>query len=153
MAQTRPASNLDPRGIIARIARIREAANLLIEKELADRGLTGIVPAHGAVLVFLFRQQEPVPIKSLVERIGRVKSTVTGMVATLERHGYLYKQGCELDARSIRIGLTDKGWALQKDFEEISALLMERTYGTMPEVDRHQLTALLAVVEQNLTAK
>ena len=152
MARKRPSPNQDPRGIIAQVARIREAANLLIERELQARGLTGIVPAHGAVLEFLFRQQEPVPIKSLVERTGRVKSTVTGIVATLERHGYLYRQGCELDARSTRIGLTDKGLALRGDFEEISALLIERTYGAMPEAERQQLTALLAVVEGNLTA-
>ena len=152
MARKRPSPNQDPRAIIAQIARIREAANLLIERELQARSLTGIVPAHGAVLEFLFRQQEPVPIKSLVERTGRVKSTVTGMVATLERHGYLYRQGCELDARSTRIGLTDKGLALRGDFEEISALLIERTYGAMPEAERQQLTALLAVVEGNLTA-
>ncbi len=150
MPEQRPSPNQDPQALIAQIARIREAANLLVEKELAARGISGIVPAHGAVLGFLFRQQEPVPIKSLVERVGRVKSTVTGMVATLERHGYLYKQGCELDARSTRIGLTDKGLALRSHFEEISSLLIERTYGTMPEADRQQLVALLSIVEQNL---
>ena len=152
MARKRPSPNQDPRAIIAQIARIREAANLLIERELQARSLTGIVPAHGAVMEFLFRQQEPVPIKSLVERTGRVKSTVTGIVATLERHGYLYRQGCKLDARSTRIGLTDKGLALRGHFEEISALLIERTYGTMPEAERQQLTALLSVVEGNLTS-
>lgn len=150
MARKHPSYNQDPRAIIAQIARIREAGNLLIEKELQARGIAGIVPAHGAVLEFLFHQQESVPIKSLVERIGRVKSTVTGMVATLERHGYLYKQGCQLDARSVRIGLTDKGQALRKHFEDISALLTERIYGAMSEANRRQLVALLSVVEQNL---
>jgi DNA-binding MarR family transcriptional regulator len=140
----------DTQGIIGRIARIREAANLLIEAELARRGLSGIVPAHGSLLQFLFRQQDSVPIKSLVERSGRVKSTVTGIVNTLERHGYLYKQGCDLDARSVRVGLTEKGWAMQKDFEEISEILLQRVYGEMPEADRLRLAGLLAVIEGNL---
>lgn len=147
----RPAND-DPRGIIARIARIREAANLIIEKELQARGMTGIVPAHGAVLHFLFRQDTAVPIKSLVRQTGRVKSTVTGIVSTLERHGYLFKQGCDQDARSIRIGLTDKGWALKEDFAEISKILVDRVFGDMPESDRQRLMELLAVIEDNLNA-
>ena len=145
----RPTSH-DPRGIIARIARIREAANLIVEKELQFRGLTGIVPAHGSVLHFLFNQQEPVPIKSLVQQTGRVKSTVTGIVNTLERHGYIFRQGCDQDARSVRIGLTDKGMALRKDFEEISGKLIGRVFGDMPETDRQRLMELLAVIEGNL---
>ena len=152
MGKKRPVSNQGPTAVIGQIARIREAANLLIEKELQARGITGIVPAHGAVLEFLFRQQEPVPIKSLVEHISRVKSTVTGIVATLERHGHLYRQGCELDARSTRVGLTDKGMALRHHFEEISALLSERTYGAMPYAVQQQLVALLSVIERNLTS-
>lgn len=137
--------------IIAQIAHIREAANLFIEKELKARGMKGIVPAHGAVLNFLFRQSEPVPIKLLVRHIGRVKSTTTGIVSTLERHGYLFRQGCDQDARSVRIGLTEKGRDMLKDFEEISARLLERVYGNMPAEDRRQLAKLLAQVEANLT--
>src|SRR5690349_16374466 len=74
MKANRQSKTSDPRGIIAQLARLREAANLAIEKELQARGMTGILPAHGAVLNYLFTQQEPVPIESLVTRIGRVKS-------------------------------------------------------------------------------
>ena len=151
MTKVKPTTDLELSGVISRIARIREAANLIIEKELLARGMTGIVPAHGAVLHFLYRQQEPVPIKSLVRQIGRVKSTVTGIVNTLERHGYLFKQGCDQDARSIRIGLTDKGRALLPDFQAISVKLQERTFGNMPASDRQLLLALLTDIERNLT--
>jgi len=150
MKTKRQKRRTDQRGIIAQLARIREAANLIIEKELHDRGVTGIDPAHGAVLSYLFRQQDPVPIKSLVGQIGRVKSTVTGIVNTLERHGYLFKQGCDLDARSIRIGLTEKGRGLQSDFEAISRTVLGRVFGDMPESDRQRLMELLAEIEGNL---
>lgn len=142
----------DIRGIIARISRIRENANLLIEHELKVRGMKGILPAHGSLLHFLFQQEEPVPIKSLVQQTGRVKSTVTGIVNTLERHGYVFRQDCEQDARSTRIGLTDKGRALQKDFDEISTKLISRVYGDMPASDREHLMALLEIIERNLKA-
>jgi DNA-binding MarR family transcriptional regulator len=150
MKRNRQATIGNPRGIIGQIARIRETANLLVEEELQVRGMTGIVPAHGTVLNFLFRQKEPVPIKSLVRQTGRVKSTITGIVNTLERHGYVSKQGCELDARSVRIALTDTGRALKKDFDEISAKLIDRAFGDMPDGDRQRLMELLAAIEANL---
>ena len=142
--------NSHPHDIIDLIAQIREAANLLIEKELQARGLTGIVPAHGLVFSFLFRQDGPVPIKSLVERSGRVKSTVTGIVNTLERHGYVFKQQCSLDGRSVLIGLTEKGKAIRQDFEEISMILKKKVYGNMPQAHRRQLMELLSTIALNL---
>jgi DNA-binding MarR family transcriptional regulator len=152
MKNCTPKTKNDPRGIISRISRIRENANLLIENELKARGMTGIVPAHGSVLHFLFQQEEPVPIKSLVQQIGRVKSTVTGIVNNLERCGYVFKQGCGQDARSVRIGLTDKGRALKSDFEDISGILLSRAYGDMSESDRKRLMELLEIIEGNFKA-
>jgi DNA-binding MarR family transcriptional regulator len=139
-----------PRHIVDQVARIREAANLLIEKELQARGLAGIVPAHGLVFAFLFRQSGPVPINALVQQSGRVKSTVTGMINTLEKYGYIKKQECTKDARSILIGLTKKGKAIRKDFEEISAVLETRVYGDMPQHDRQRIMELLSLIEENL---
>ncbi len=139
-----------PRNIVDLIARIREAANLLIEKELQVHGLAGIVPAHGLVFAFLFRQNAPVPIKALVQQSGRVKSTVTGMVNTLEKHGYVYKLECAEDARSTLIGLTEKGKAIRQVFEEISDTLEKRVFGDMLLADRQRIMELLSQLEENL---
>jgi DNA-binding MarR family transcriptional regulator len=142
--------NKSPRHFVNQLARIREAANLLIEKELQVHGLKGIVPAHGLVFAFLLRQNGPVPIKALVQQSGRVKSAVTGMVNTLEKHGYVYKIECVEDARSTLIGLTEKGRAIRQDFEEISAVLEKRVFGDMPMDDRRHLVELLAKIDENL---
>lgn len=139
-----------PRDIVDLIARIREAANLLIERELQNRGITGIVPAHGLVFSFLFRQNAVIPIKSLVQQSGRVKSTVTGIINTLAKHGYIYKQKCAEDARSTLIGLTERGKSIKQDFEEISAVLEKQVYGEMLQDDRQRLVELLSVIEGNL---
>jgi len=141
----------DVGGIVGQIARIREKANALVEKELRDRGIQGIVPAHGPVLAFLLRQKEPVPIKAVVESVGRVKSTVTVTIATLEKHGYLRKLPCEADTRVTHVELTSKGRRLQKDFEEISRALRSRLYGDMSERDRERLVKLLEAIEGNLS--
>lgn len=140
----------DTRGIAGQIGRIREKANALIEKELQQRGLKGIVPAHGVVLSFLLRQSRPVAIKAVVENVRRVKSTVTVMIDTLVKHGYLRKLPCETDSRVTYVELTPKGRRIQKDFEEISQTLLRRLYGDMSEKDREQLVRQLDRIEANL---
>ena len=138
-------------GIAGQIARIREKANALVEKELKHRGIKGIVPAHGPVLSFLLRQSEPVPIKAVVESVRRVKSTVTVTISTLERHGYLRKFPSETDARVTYVELTAKGRGLQKDFEEISRALRSKLYGDMSAKDRERLVKQLDEIEENLS--
>jgi DNA-binding MarR family transcriptional regulator len=142
----------DTGGIVGQIARIREAANLLIERELKARSIDGIVPAHGAALVFLFQQKKPVAIKAVVDSIGRVKSTVTVMVNTLEKYGYVQKTPCETDNRVTNVELTPKGRKLKKDFDEISIILREKVYGNMAKKDRQVLVTLLTEIERNIRA-
>ena len=143
---------VDVNGIAGLIGRIREKANALLEKELNRRGIKGIVPAHGAVLAFLLRQTKPVPIKAVVENVRRVKSTVTVTVSTLEKHGYVHKFPSETDARVTYVELTAKGRRLQKDFEEISRLLLAKFYGDMHEKARERLVRQLDRIEANLNS-
>ena len=142
----------DIRGIAGQIGRIREKANALVEQELKDRAIKGIVPAHGAVLAFLFRQRGPVPIKAVVDDVKRVKSTVTVMIDTLEKHGYIRRLPCETDSRVTYVELTPKGRRLRKDFEEISQALLSRLYGDMSDKDRERLVRQLDRIENNLSA-
>jgi len=141
----------DIRGIAGQIGRIREKANALIERELKDREIRGIVPAHGAVLAFLFRQKGPVPIRAMVDDVKRVKSTVTVMVDTLEKHGYVRRLPCETDSRVTHVELTPKGRRLRKDFEEISQALLSKLYGDMSDKDRERLVRQLEMIENNLS--
>ncbi|MCU0915077.1 MAG: MarR family transcriptional regulator [Planctomycetes bacterium] len=142
----------DVEGIAGQIARIREKANALVERELRDRRIKGIVPAHGPVLAFLLQQSGPVPIKAVVESVRRVKSTVTVTVSTLEKHGYLRKFPCETDARVTYVELTARGRGLRKDFEAISRGLRSRLYGDMSANDRERLVKQLDQIEKNLSA-
>jgi len=141
----------DIHGIAGQIARIREKANAQIERELKNRGIKGIVPAHGPVLAFLLQQSEPVPIKAVVENVRRVKSTVTVMINTLEKHGYVRKLPCETDNRMMYVELTQKGRRFRKDFDEISHVLLNKLYGDMSKKDREHLVEQLEKIEVNLS--
>jgi predicted transcriptional regulator len=58
-----------------------------LKKELRKRFIEGIVRGHGTGVGLSLRQKKPVPIKAVVENVGRVKSTVTVMINTLENTG------------------------------------------------------------------
>jgi DNA-binding MarR family transcriptional regulator len=137
-------------GIMAQIGRIREHAALFIEQELKKEAIHGILPAHGIVLFFLFQQQHPVAMKEIVEKASRVKSTVTGMVNTLEHHGYVEKFQSPEDGRVMLVQLTEKGRGIQPAFENISTRMLEKLYGDMPQADQEKLIELLTQVLINL---
>lgn len=138
-------------GIIGQISRIREQANLLIEQELRNAGLDGLLSAHGSILNFLLKQTEPIAIKEVVQKVGRVKSTVTGMMNTLESHGYVRKFKSADDGRVILVELTEKGRGVDAHFKAISSTLQERVYGDMPLEERETLVQLLGQIDHNLT--
>lgn len=141
----------DTYGIAGQIARIREKANVLVERELKNRGIKGIVPAHGPVLAFLLRQSKPVPIKAVVESVRRVKSTVTVMINTLEKRGYVRKFPSKSDNRVTYVELTPKGRRFRKNFDEISQVLLNKFYGDMSKKDREHLVGQLERIECNLS--
>lgn len=140
-----------PAGAVERIARIHELSRLLIERDLAGHGISGVLPAHGGVLAFLFRQSGPVPIKDLVAFTGRAKSTVTGVVQTLERQGYLARSVDPADRRIWAVRLTSEGRALQARFEEISRHLVGTVLAGLTRHDQDTLIDLLVQLENNLT--
>lgn len=135
---------------MGQIGRIRERAALFVEQELRKEGVRGILTAHGAVLIYLFDQDKAVPMKEIVEKSGRVKSTISGMVNTLEQHGYVEKSQSPEDGRITLVQLTEKGRSIQPAFDDIVNKLLIRIYGDMPQEDRETLVELLTQVSNNL---
>lgn len=137
-------------GVVSTISRIREQSNSYLEDELSRRKIRGILPAHGPVLVILSSEEEPVPVSYLIGKVGRVKSTVSGMVDTLVRHGYVKRSRSDEDRRVIMVSLTPAGRALMPVFREISAGLQDALFGEMPTPERERLASLLEQVEANI---
>jgi DNA-binding MarR family transcriptional regulator len=141
---------MDTRGVVDLIDRIRDRANTIITDELKSRGITDILPAHGRALAALYEAQGPIPIKEVTESTGRVKSTMTVMIKTLEKNGYVTRTPCPDDGRSVLVSLTERGRELFPAFREISKLLIDTVYGDMPDGERELLVGLLARLDENL---
>lgn len=139
----------DTHSLIALAAAVREQANALILASLAERGITDILPAHGAVLHVLF-QQGPLHMSVLAERIGRKKNTVTGLINTLEERGYCRRAPDPGDARAHVIALTPKGEEMRAIQESVSENLLHKAWGAMPEQEKQACIRGLQAVLRNL---
>lgn len=141
---------MDTRGIIGLIANIRHKANSFITNRLKELGVQNIVPQHGSVLVQLFKQDVPVQLKEIVEKSGKAKSTITSIIQTLEKHGYVSRMNCDTDRRAFLIKLTQKGKDLKSEFDQVSSELSDYAYGDIPVAERESVITILKKIETNM---
>lgn len=124
------------------ITRIREKANKYFVRELEARGIPGIVPSHGAILMQLYDGRD-CTMKELAEKINRTKPTVTVLVDKLAECGYVVKAKSPDDNRVTYIRLTPAGLALKPALDEIAAGLNDLVYGCL--TDREALDMEIAL--------
>ncbi|OEH91361.1 hypothetical protein BFG57_05715 [Bacillus solimangrovi] len=127
---------------ISLISRIREHANKFIVSELEKRGITGMAPSHGDILMVLY-QHEQATMKQLAESIKRTKPTVTVLVNKLVDLGFVQKQKGSIDGRMTYITLTEEGENLRSVFFEISDQLNDVVYDGLSIEEQEQLHHML----------
>ena len=131
------------------MSRIREQANKLIVRELRQRGVEGIVPSHGEIMVHLFAAKE-CTMQNLAKQINRTKPTVTVLIEKLVACGYVVKEKSAEDNRVTLIKLTAKGWELKPIFEVISAKMNAVVYQGLCEEEAEMLEKVLTQINGNL---
>ena len=134
---------------IALMSRIREQANKLIVRELRQRGVEGIVPSHGEIMVHVFAAEE-CTMQNLAKQINRTKPTVTVLIEKLVACGYVVKEKSAEDNRVTLIKLTAKGWELKPIFEVISAKMNAVVYQGLCEEEAEMLEKVLTQINGNL---
>jgi DNA-binding MarR family transcriptional regulator len=133
---------------IALMSRIKEKADKLIIQELEARGIEGIVPSHGDIMVLLFDGSD-YTMKKLAEKIHRSKPTITVLVDKLVAYGYVFKEKSAKDNRITYIRLTVQGLALEPVFQEISDILNSLVYNSLTETEILLFEKFLSIVNQN----
>ncbi|MEK4433644.1 MULTISPECIES: MarR family winged helix-turn-helix transcriptional regulator [Paenibacillus] len=123
--------------------------NKRIVQELEQHDVTGIVPSHGDILMFLYRE-DSLSIKTLAERVHRTQPTVTVLVNKLEKLGYVERSKSAEDSRVTLIRLTEQGRQLKPIFEQVSETIQEMVYGGMTDEQAEQLESLLIGIVHKL---
>jgi MarR family transcriptional regulator, organic hydroperoxide resistance regulator len=86
----------------------------------------------------------------LCEHLKCEPPTVTNMVKSLEQNGFIYRKRDELDARVMRIYLTDKGKELEKPVDFKWKEQQEKLLHSISPEERLILRELMKRMERNL---
>ena len=135
--------------IINLIGKIKDDTNSYMDNSAKEKGITGILAAHGSILGFMFYKRIPVTISEIVESSKRVKSTVTIMLKTLEKHGYVKRMQCSEDRRVTYISLTQKALDIEKEFNEIAINVTDVFYKDITEEEINNLLEILEKINSN----
>ena len=82
---------------------------------------TKIVPkelSYSQILAILVIPDDGIEMSELAWALGLENSTVTRLIARLERNNYVTRKKSEIDKRSINVFLDHKGVLLQTDIEK-----------------------------------
>ncbi len=138
-------------GVVDLVSRIHRRTREILLEELSRSGAEGLAPSHGDILIRLYREG-PLSMSRLAERVDRRKNTLTVLVRKLQESGYVTCAPDPSDGRALRVSLTPKGRAFEADFRAISARLLERIWGDMPDDERERLIGGLRRLRENLDA-
>ncbi len=134
---------LPPESVISLMSKKLRSVYAVIRAEMVAGGLEGLDISHGDILFVLFTYGSQ-PMTELSRKIDRDKSTVTSLVAKLERLGLVKRTPDSVDKRSSIIGLTDRGKELKTEFNKISDTALERFWQGIPRDERIAFMRILS---------
>ena len=86
----------------------------------------------------------------LTEYLNCEPPTVTNMVKTLEKKGFVYRKKDSVDGRVSRVYLTEKGSAVREPIEQIWHKQQDKLLNGLSAEDRMLLNGFLQQMEKNL---
>ncbi len=99
--------------------------NLVLTADLLEKQIArilqpfGLSPATGLVLSILADTETPVSPNQIAERLIISRASVTSLIDSLEKHGYVKRQPHRSDRRMLCIELTDSGRQVAGQFRPI----------------------------------
>ncbi len=136
---------------------------------VSDRSLAGHNISHGrfGVLMLLWRSVQPRAARllgaeecvpgprtpaELAEAAGVTRATMTGLIDTLERDGYVKREPDPVDRRQMSVLLTPRGEKFLMEFLPGHFKAIAAIMATLSESERKTLVRLLVKVQQQAAA-
>ena len=89
-------------------------------------------------------------IKELARRLEHDAGALTRLLDKMQERGFLQRQSCQEDRRSVEISLTDAGRALSRPLRTVSEQLTEFALSDLSDTEKSTLMALLRRVRTTL---
>lgn len=135
--------------IVYFISKTRKKMIHYISRQLQDQGLTDLVPSYGNILTALYDHGGSMNMKEIGALIGKEKSTVTALVAKLEKLDYVEKVKSTHDKRITHVVLTQKSKDVKKTFDQISEGVNQTAYSNFTEQEKTEFLRLLKKLNHN----
>ena len=98
-----------------------------------------LTPASGLVLSVLADSELPLPPNEIADRLIITRATVTGLVDSLERRGYVRRCPHQSDRRMILVEITETGRQVADAFRPIVHQHQKQWLEVLNETERQQL--------------
>ncbi len=108
----------------------------------------GIHRGQSRLFFVLNSEEGPINQTHLAEKLNISASTLTRMVQSLERKGYLTRRTDEQDQRQTLITLTPEGRAVHDRCREEFIRVDERIFGTFTEEEQESLRDMLIRIQE-----
>lgn len=132
------------------------AMNLVFTAELLVKRISRLLrpfdltPSAGLVLSILADAASPLPPNEIADRLIMTRATVTGLIDSLERRGYVQRQPHPSDRRMLLVELTEAGRQVASIFRPIVHQQQKVWFEGLGEQEQqqfidtlHQLQAIL----------
>ena len=132
------------------ISKIKEQSDKFIVQELKKRGVEGIVPSHGGIIMSLYNSSIPLTMNEVCQFIGKTNATTSVLVNKLCDLGSVIRERDENDGRIIRVKLTEKGREFAKVVIEIAEDLYSHYNNALNEQERRMMSDFLNRISEEL---
>ena len=116
-------------------------------------GTVGSVARYQILMALWATKGDGIPHKDIVEAMGVTRATVSGLMAALEREGFVKSTVDRVDRRKQVARLTAKGEAVIKKAFEVNLTRFRTLFASLSSADLTHLTALLKRVREGFAAR
>lgn len=135
--------------ILEIISSLKEQISQCILYKLKEKGLEGLVPTHGEILMSL--NKSPLSkMNELASTIRRKKNTVTTLIQKLEELKYVETLPSINDSRVTLVKITQEGERVGQDFKKIYEEVANELWGKISEKKKTKLADRLNTLLANL---
>lgn len=130
--------------------------NLVFTADLLLKRIAGLLqpfdlsPGSGLVLSMLADAESALPPKVIAERLIISRATVTGLIDSLERRGYVQRRPHHADRRMLLVEVTDTGRQVANRFRPIVHQQQKLWRESLGEEEQQRLIASLQQVQATL---
>jgi DNA-binding MarR family transcriptional regulator len=107
----------------------------------------GLTPAQSRAMRVISRDEGPLRMVDLAERLGIVPRSVTTLVDALEAAGLVRRETDPSSRRSTLVRLTDSGRSLRVEMQQARRQAAEDLFAPLSEAQRDTLRELLSALD------